>query len=266
MPFSAVPASWPGWLDKKSMSPSPTGLNRSRMLAGGLAAIAGLALVLIATNSGRTRDISKHSLPYHLPNRTPATPPPQANPTATTAPPTTTNQGSVPGWVHILLITIGIALGVAIATLAVLYVVKLLRGLDLHRSTRNEPNIADVELAPEDVARALTEAVDETLIAIERGETREAIIACWLRLEDIAGEAGVSRRPAETASDLTERVLATYQVSAATLSRLADLYREARFSAHRLDDTARDEARSALEQVRDELRHQRKTADEPVQQ
>lgn len=236
------------------------------MIAGGLAAIAGLALVLIATRSGRTRDISKHSLPYHLPNRTPPSQPPQANPTATTAP-ATTAQGSVPGWVHILLITLAIVIGVAIVTLAVRYVVRLIRQIDLHRSGgRKDPNIADVELAPEDVARALTEAVDQTLVAIERGETREAIIACWLRLEDIAGEAGVSRRPAETASDLTERVLATYQVSAATLSRLADLYREARFSAHRLEDTARDEARSALEEIRDELNRKRKTADEPVQQ
>jgi hypothetical protein len=200
-----------------------------------------------------------------LPHRSPPALPTQANPTATAAP-TTTTQGSVPGWLHILLITIAIAIGVAIVTVAALYVVKLVRQLDLHRSPRNEPNIADVELAPEDVARALTEAVDATLVAIERGETREAIIACWLRLEDIAGEAGVSRRPAETAADLTERVLATHQVSGPTLSRLADLYREARFSGHRMDESARDEARSALEQVRDELSHKHKGADEPVQQ
>jgi len=155
--------------------------------------------------------------------------------------------------VHIVAYVIGIGVAAAIVALAIIYLMRLLNRLDLRHHRREKELSEDAELAPEDVARALAEAVDETLVTIERGETRDAIIACWLRLEDVAADVGVARRPAETAADLTERVLATHQVSAATLSRLADLYREARFSTHQLDASARIEARAALEQVRAEL-------------
>jgi hypothetical protein len=217
-----------------------------------VATVAGLALIILATRSGQTRDIAPHDAPYHLHPR--SQPPAATQPTqAAQTPNFKQGNNSVPAWLHILLLVIGIGIGAAIAAAVIWYAVKLIRRLGLHLPDRVEKVTADFELAPEDVARALTEAVDATLVAIERGETRDAIIACWLRLEDIAAEAGVQRRPAETAADLTERVLATHQVGADTLSRLAELYREARFSAHHLDESARTEARSALEQVRAEL-------------
>jgi hypothetical protein len=42
-------------------------------------------------------------------------------------------------------------------------------------------------------------------------------------------------------------------VSSGPLLRLADLYREARYSRHELPESARTEARAALEQLRAEL-------------
>lgn len=226
---------------------------RTRAVAGGLATVAGLALILLATRSGETRDIAPHDSPYHLHPRSQPPMPTQPANQPTGLPSQTQSSGSVPGWVHILLLVIGIGIGALLLTVVTVYVVRLVRQLDLHRPDKVEKDLADYELAPEDVTRALTEAVDETLLTIERGETRDAIIACWLRLEDVVAAAGVQRRPAETAADLTERVLATHRVGGATLSRLADLYREARYSTHHLDETARTEARRSLEQVRDEL-------------
>jgi hypothetical protein len=104
------------------------------------------------------------------------------------------------------------------------------------------------------VERELASAVDAALARLDGGPVGDAIVACWLGLERAAARAGTPRRAAETSAELTERVLAEHQVTAQTLRRLAALYREARFSRHRLGEQARDEARELFERVRDELR------------
>jgi uncharacterized protein DUF4129 len=222
------------------------------VIAGG-ATVLGLALLLIATRSGQTRDISKHGQPYHIPLPKPKSMQ-QANNVKVIQKAPKQPKGAVPEWVQIIAWILGGLIAAAIVTLAVIFLIHLVRQLQGQRWRRDKEDDGDLaEMTPEDVAKALTEAVDETLVTIERGETREAIIACWLRLEDVVADAGIEKTPAETASELTERVLGTHQVSRQTLSRLADLYREARFSVHPLGDDARREAREALEQIRREL-------------
>ncbi len=88
---------------------------------------------------------------------------------------------------------------------------------------------------------------------IDAGDPRRAVIAAWRRLELAAAEAGTHRAPAETPAELAARVLAAHAVSPATLGRLADLYREARYSRHEVDERMRTEARRALERLRGEL-------------
>lgn len=90
------------------------------------------------------------------------------------------------------------------------------------------------------------------------------MVACWVRLEQAAARAGTARHPAQTAAELTARVLAAHRVAPDTLRRLADPYREARSSRHVLDERARDEARAALEQIRQELRAGHASGREPV--
>lgn len=122
-----------------------------------------------------------------------------------------------------------------------------------HRA-RPEPVAADPGDPDGSANQALVHAVEEGLRAVSRGDAADAIIGCWVRLERVAADAGTARRPAETAGDLTARVLAAHQVTPDTLRRLADLYREARFSRHTLGGAQREAARAALEQVRAELR------------
>ncbi len=234
-----------------------------RVWVASVVTVAALAMLLLASRSGQTRDISSHRTPYH-----PA-PPVFKQPTAAQSPPPTgrptgvPHTGTAPAWLGDLAIAVGIAAGVLLVAVITWYVVRAVRAVDLRRHAAPPPP-ADLEFAPPGVAGALADAVDEVLARIERGQPRDAIVACWLRWEDVAADAGVARRPAETAADFTERVLATYRVSTPTLGRLADLYREARFSAHRMDDAARGEARAALEQVRTELRAGRRDRDEPA--
>ena len=99
-------------------------------------------------------------------------------------------------------------------------------------------------------AERLAEAVDRGLRAVDRGTPSDAVIACWVGLEDAAEAAGVPRNEAETPAEFTVRVLAVDGVSAPDLSTLAELYREARYSSHESSEAARSEARAALTRLR----------------
>lgn len=84
-------------------------------------------------------------------------------------------------------------------------------------------------------------------------DARRAVIACWLRLERAAAEAGTPRAPSDTPGDLVSRMLTEQRISAELLARLADVYRWARYAPHDVDERMRVEARRALEQLAAEL-------------
>ena len=126
--------------------------------------------------------------------------------------------------------------------------------LSVSRARRRRRGSAlEGEVAVPTGAVELADAVDDGLRALEAMPALDAIVACWVRLEAAAAEAGVARQPSETATELTLRVLRAYDVSPRPLSRLLSLYREARFSSHDISDDAGDDARAALLVVRGEL-------------
>lgn len=87
------------------------------------------------------------------------------------------------------------------------------------------------------------------------GEPRNAVVACWVALEDGLESAGLTPAPSETSLDLTVRVLDRWQVPAEALHTLATLYREARFSRHAITVRDRDEAVAALGTLHSSLQH-----------
>ena len=101
-------------------------------------------------------------------------------------------------------------------------------------------------ILPEVSLAALTADAPVQLGALQEGTPRNAIVACWLRLETAAGQAGVARHPAETSTEFTARVLGALAVDAAMFEGFAGLYREARFSRHELGEPARQSALTAL--------------------
>lgn len=113
----------------------------------------------------------------------------------------------------------------------------------------------------DDVATVLSADADAQRAALQRGSPRNAIVECWLRLEAAVVAAGVPRDPADTSTELTERVLATHHVDPVAIARLAALYREARFSDHPMGEDARRAAIDALDDVHDGLRTDRITVD-----
>ncbi len=102
------------------------------------------------------------------------------------------------------------------------------------------------------------ELVEDTLADLyAEKDSRKAIIAAYARVERIFASYGLGRDPAEAPVEYLERVLPELRASGAALGRLTNLFEWAKFSAHDVDHSMRDEAIAALLEVRDELRANR---------
>ena len=172
-------------------------------------------------------------------DRTPPPPPGSPGP----------SEADLPPWVGTVLTYLCVGAIVAVAG-ALLWM--LLRGRLVQRRTKlptgRPPTIAQTQ-------QSVRAAVDVGLADLDDADAdpRRAVIACWVRLEAAAATAGTAREPGDTSTDLVARLLAAHMVSADVLAGFAAVYREARFATHTVDATMRDQARSALRLLRDEL-------------
>ncbi|PZU45380.1 MAG: hypothetical protein DI571_06435 [Arsenicicoccus sp.] len=90
--------------------------------------------------------------------------------------------------------------------------------------------------------------------ALAESDPRNAVVACWVTLEEAARRSGLHDNPAETASELTRRVLGRWQVDETSIRELSEAYREARFSRHPVTEQQRDHAVAALDRIHQDLR------------
>jgi hypothetical protein len=104
----------------------------------------------------------------------------------------------------------------------------------------------DVLDDPERLKEALREGADEQFALLERGEPRNAIVACWHQFEVSTAEAGLARKPWQTTSEFVLRLLDAVGADDVQVNRLAALYREARFSDHPVTEDQRHAAIDAL--------------------
>ncbi|MEZ5255347.1 MAG: DUF4129 domain-containing protein [Ilumatobacteraceae bacterium] len=157
----------------------------------------------------------------------------------------------LPAW----LVVLGRVVVVAFLVLLVLAAVMAIRSwtptfrVRLRRIIRRP-----IEVLPSVDEPTITLDVRSARSALDEGEPRNAIIACWMQLQRDASDAGVERRSSETSTEYVERVIATASVDAGPIGTLAALYREARFSRHEVSDEQRLAAGRALEAVEAALR------------
>lgn len=85
------------------------------------------------------------------------------------------------------------------------------------------------------------------------GSPRNAIVACWDRLEHDIAAGGLPRRAWETSSEFVLRFLGELDPDPRAARRLAALYREARHSAHPMTEDDRKNAVDALDDLHDSL-------------
>lgn len=149
---------------------------------------------------------------------------------------------------------LGVVARILLVGLAVLAVLAMVRWAS-RRTWRRGPvrRQEPFEPLPDALPETVMQDADAQLAALATGSPRNAIVACWLHLEETAAAAGLPRDPSETAAELTTRVLATYAVDRRVILALAALYREARFSRHELTEAHRSSAVGALRWLHEEL-------------
>ena len=98
------------------------------------------------------------------------------------------------------------------------------------------------------------DAAEQRALLAEQGEPRNAIVACWHRFELQAIAAGVERHPWQTTAEFVLGALDLAGADSGAVLRLADLYREARFSDHPVTDEHRRAALDALDAVHGSMR------------
>lgn len=104
----------------------------------------------------------------------------------------------------------------------------------------------DVLDDPEPLADEIREDAADQFALLLGGAPRNAIVACWDRFEEQAERVGAARKPWETSSEFTLRLLEAVAADQAAVRRLEGLYREARFSDHDIDESRRESALEAL--------------------
>jgi hypothetical protein len=155
----------------------------------------------------------------------------------------------VPGWVLQLLsgVLLAIVLGGLLTALWL-----MARGRLRSRPGRiEEPATVQKSAVAEEVVAAVDAGLSD--LSDTDLDPRRAVIACWVRLEQVAAAAGTPRQVADTPSELVTRLLAAHEVDPAVLAEFADIYRRARYTTHTVDERMRGQARTALERVRSEL-------------
>ncbi|WP_405056032.1 DUF4129 domain-containing protein [Kribbella sp. NBC_01505] len=209
--------------------------------------IAGAGFVVLASAGGSVRPVSESTLaPKSAPIVT-RTPPNSTPPSFSQRPGAPPQERKTPGWLAGLFQTLfWLALAALVVFLGLL-IYRLIRRVQLPSVTESDPDWERV------AAEKLAEAVDTGLAAIDSGRATDAVIACWVALEQAAASAGVAREASETPAEFTVRVLGVGGISEPHLIRLGALYREARYSTHGSTEDSRAEARAALLRLRDDL-------------
>lgn len=96
--------------------------------------------------------------------------------------------------------------------------------------------------------------LDDLLAELERSpDPRQVVIGAYARMEQALARDGTPRRRSEAPLEYLQRALERLQVSSRSVARLTDLFAEARFSPHEIDETMSSEAKAALRDVRGEL-------------
>ena len=133
----------------------------------------------------------------------------------------------------------------------------LLVRLRARRSSRGRQRVQaaqDVQSGGCDGATRVTlamseEAEEQRAVLTDEGEPRNAIVECWCRFERQAQRAGVQRRSWQTTSEYVSGVLDLVGADSGAVADLADLYREARYSDHRITEAHRREALEDLDAI-----------------
>jgi hypothetical protein len=162
----------------------------------------------------------------------------------------------LPGPLQFLIDALLLLLGASLLGFVVLALVHAYRDRRRSRAARMltpAPDHTSYADFLEHTHRALTQVTAEQSVALREGDPRNAIVACWVAIEDAIERAGIARNPAETSTELTTRVVGLVAIDTTAIQALGGLYREARFSQHDLGEEQRERAIALLTQLSRQL-------------
>ena len=164
------------------------------------------------------------------------------------------SQAPTPLWLKVL-VGVFVLTGAALLLATIAVLVRLARDRVGPRRRRETPEeVAFATLAePARLAEEIVAGAAEQDAVLRAGDPRNAIVAAWRRFEVQGDAAGVGRERWETSSEYALRILDLVSADAGATSRLAELYREARFSEHPITEDHRAEALAALAVIRGSL-------------
>jgi hypothetical protein len=107
-----------------------------------------------------------------------------------------------------------------------------------------------VALEPEPEPEVLLSGIALALNVLDQQrEPGDAVVRAWLGLEQTAEESGIVRRPSETPTEFTSRILRGAFADDAALRTLLRLYQRSRFGDHPVTSADVTEVRGALQQL-----------------
>jgi hypothetical protein len=154
------------------------------------------------------------------------------------------NSGNASPWTFSLPLR-DILYGLLVLALIAAVVVSIMWSGRLRRPARPGGDIRE-----EDDSENLREAVESGRSALRTlDDARAAIIACYLAMEESLAERGATRAVADTPDELLARATRSKIVHGTAAARLTALFYEARFSSHPMDQTQRQAAEQALDEL-----------------
>ncbi len=221
---------------------------RTRAVVGVVLTGCVFLVVLLAASSSGT--------PVFVAGRGSATPTPSATPTSIPAPVPTgllrvRASGTASGFAALGILGIAFAAIFLILAIGILAVAgrSAFSTFRSRNAVRTANALRDVVDGGSTRADAVGRALADLQRAVVEGSPRAGIVAAWVRLEQLAADSGVPLRLSETPAELTIRVLDGLDVPGRYVLRLADLYREARFSDHRMTEADRSEASRCISAI-----------------
>jgi hypothetical protein len=206
-----------------------------------------LAVVAAGTLGPAPRDVRATVAPPAPPS--PSLPPPTI---PTTTPATGGEPREKPVRVEVspqVLLVVGLGLVVAL-------VVRLFMALARRRAGGRggaaEPDVGRRAGVPPGLSDGLARTARDEARTLRRADprsSRDAVVSCWLRLEDVAADAGRRRRPAQTPTQFTAGVLERVTDDRDAVAELLGLYHRARFGSRPLPDDAAVRAADALTRI-----------------
>jgi len=109
------------------------------------------------------------------------------------------------------------------------------------------------EVLPKEALNVVREAISNIMIQEGDSDYRAAIIRCYQKLCELLAESNCRIKEHETVQEFRVSASGSLSIPDGPFSALTNLFEEARYSLHEIDEAKRNEALNCLEEIKDHL-------------